>query len=337
MSRIPDPFRRRWAIRLFRRLLTYGARPFGPGSISFSSTAITEAGDTRIRCRTWLAASAMTASVTDSSTKADELGDIRGQVRLRAPPTMARALRRPWKRNAAMALLSPPDSQRRRQLSQVSQASSRIMAGVPTVFLNPLKRLLEAARVDSDAELGLDQRRQPARSDTSMQGPVVVDEAQHLRGDLVRPARSALRRDQLLQPACVERLDHAEAGRSGDPEPSRRLAPSMPSLVLLILKPQDGAIRWGRIDYKEEFGSIENPHQFPYIAKFVFRLGETTLVGATALRTPATHQPTKAEIDEPVKIDGRRLTSLEMRSCAAVPKESIGRIPRRNDRGRMGT
>lgn len=41
----------------------------------------------------------------------------RGWVGLRAPPAMARAPRRPWKRNAAIALLSPPDSHSRRQTS----------------------------------------------------------------------------------------------------------------------------------------------------------------------------------------------------------------------------
>ena len=77
--------------------------------------------------------------------------------------------------------------------------------------------------MDPDAELGLDQRHQPARAHPSVQRFVVLDEAQHLRADLVRPPRPAARRDELLQPAPVERLDHAEAGRPRDPEPRRRL------------------------------------------------------------------------------------------------------------------
>ena len=77
--------------------------------------------------------------------------------------------------------------------------------------------------MDPDAELGLDQRRQPARSHASVQGPVALDEVQYLRADLVRPPRPAPRRDELLQPAPVERLDDAEAGRPRDPEPRRRL------------------------------------------------------------------------------------------------------------------
>ena len=97
------------------------------------------------------------------------------------------------------------------------------MAQVPEVFLNPLERLLKTAWMDPDAELGLDQRGHPARSHTSVPGPVVLDEAQYLRGDLVRPPRPALRRDELLQPAPVECLDHAEAGWAGEPEPGRRL------------------------------------------------------------------------------------------------------------------
>ena len=77
--------------------------------------------------------------------------------------------------------------------------------------------------MDPHAELGLDQRRQPARAYPAVPGPVVLDEAQYLRADLVRPPRPAPRRDELLQPAPVERLDHAEAGRPRDSEPRRRL------------------------------------------------------------------------------------------------------------------
>ena len=97
------------------------------------------------------------------------------------------------------------------------------MAQVPAVFLKPLQGLLKTARMNPDAELGLDQRGQPARSHPAVPGPVVLDEAQDLRADLVRSSRPAPRRDELLQPAPVERLDHAEAGRPRDPEPRRRL------------------------------------------------------------------------------------------------------------------
>ena len=77
--------------------------------------------------------------------------------------------------------------------------------------------------MDPDAELGLDQRRQPARAHSPVPGPVILDEAQDLQADLVRSSRPAPRRDELLQSAPVERPDHAEAGRPRDPEPRRRL------------------------------------------------------------------------------------------------------------------
>ena len=77
--------------------------------------------------------------------------------------------------------------------------------------------------MDPDAELRLDQRGQPARAHTPMPGPVLLDEAHDLRADLVRSPRAALRRDELLKTAPVERLDHAEAGRPREPEPRRRL------------------------------------------------------------------------------------------------------------------
>ena len=57
----------------------------------------------------------MTASVTDNSIEMAGAGGSRSRAALRAPPAMARAPRRPWKRNAAMALLCPPDSHSRRQ------------------------------------------------------------------------------------------------------------------------------------------------------------------------------------------------------------------------------
>ena len=75
-----------------------------------------QATDTRSRRRTWLAASAITASAIGSSTLVDE-GVARGPLRLHAAPATVRAPRRPWKRSAAMALLLPPDSQSPRQLS----------------------------------------------------------------------------------------------------------------------------------------------------------------------------------------------------------------------------
>ena len=53
-------------------------------------------------------------------------------------------------------------------------------------FLKPLQGLLKTARMNPDAELGLDQRGQPARSHPAVPGPVVLDEAQDLRADLVR-------------------------------------------------------------------------------------------------------------------------------------------------------
>ena len=59
----------------------------------------------------------MTPSASDSSIEMAGAGGSRGPVVLRARPAMARASRRPWKRNAAMALLSPPDSHSRRQTS----------------------------------------------------------------------------------------------------------------------------------------------------------------------------------------------------------------------------
>ena len=77
-----------------------------------------EADDARSRRRTWLAASAMTSSATDSSIEMAGAGDSRGREGLRASPAMARAPRRPsGKRNAAMALLSPPGSHSWRQTS----------------------------------------------------------------------------------------------------------------------------------------------------------------------------------------------------------------------------
>ena len=102
--------------------------------------------------------------------------------------------------------------------------------------------------MNPDAELGLDERGQPACSHASVPGSVVVDEAQHLQSDLVRAARTARRRDQPLQPAAVERLHHAEAGGARHPEPCRRLGEgahrdhlSDASLELLGQQPDDEA------------------------------------------------------------------------------------------------
>ena len=51
-----------------------------------------------------------------------------------------------------------------------------------------------------------------------MGGAVVVDEAQHRGGDLVRAARAAALRQQALQAFAGKRLDGAEAGRQRDAE-----------------------------------------------------------------------------------------------------------------------
>ena len=85
------------------------------------------------------------------------------------------------------------------------------------------KRLLETARMNPDAELRLNQRHQPARPDTAVPGPVLVNEAQHLWSDLVRPAWSARLGNQPVQSALVERSGHAEAGRTRHPEALRGL------------------------------------------------------------------------------------------------------------------
>ena len=89
--------------------------------------------------------------------------------------------------------------------------------------MDSCKRLLETTWVQSDAEFRFDQRHQPARSDMTVPGSVIVHEAQDFRRDLVRPARPAGRWDQPLQPTHVEGTSHAEAGRARHPEPLRRL------------------------------------------------------------------------------------------------------------------
>ncbi len=93
-----------------------------------------------------------------------------------------------------------------------------------------------------DAELGLDERHEPACSDPPVPGSADPYELEDLRGDLVRPAGSAPRRDQPRQPAPAERLDHPEAGRPRHPEPLGRLcqggfpAPDQPDHLVADLQ-----------------------------------------------------------------------------------------------------
>ena len=79
--------------------------------------AVPGAAPTHSRRRTWLAASAITASAIGSSAVMDEDNASRGPGPPFAAPARARAPRRPWKRSAAMSLLSPPDSHSPRQPS----------------------------------------------------------------------------------------------------------------------------------------------------------------------------------------------------------------------------
>ena len=166
----------------------------------------------------------MTASATDSSIEMAGAGGSRARVVVARAPgdgqSAAQAVEAQRGDSIAVRARQPQPAP---DLVGVASGVGHHGPVSQRFFLNPFERLLETARVNPDAELGLDERDQPARSHASVPGSVIVDEAQHLRGDLVRAARTARRRDQPLQPGAVERLDHAEAGGAGHAEARRRL------------------------------------------------------------------------------------------------------------------